>query len=252
MTELSVLQILKKVFDTYSSASSISALQKSLKSYSGLFHAGNGAAGHQEDRQNELAQPSYEIFLIESGWWTEFCDKMEVTPVYSDVVPYLVIDIHVTLKPKQHNHMKQHTPNSSPRANHTPSHSSNSTMTAFSSSKYELFDIFCVGIGDPDQELAEEGDHRSNMGEDVVISSVVHAMSLSLLNNRQLLKETLPAQFEYLPPDHLTPLITPFSSSNGVASDGKQYVALPFEIGKALYEAFDVSATIFSADVFRR
>lgn len=103
-------------------------------------------------------------------------------------------------------------------------------------SKFELFDLFTPSTLDGDSS-------------DLLRT----AMALPLLDNRRLLSEGLPGALDFLPPDQLRPCADFFSSTaEGQPGQGQEYCVLPFEVGRALYEFFDLSARHLPATTFRR
>lgn len=142
---------------------------------------------------------------------------MEIRPIFSELGPsYLVTDLE---------------PLPDPGAS-----SSSTNRDGPSFSKFELFDLFSPSALDGDSS-------------DLLRT----AMALPLLVNCRLLQEGLPGSFEFLPPDRLSPCAD-FYSTETTRTDPtrQQYCVLPYEVGRALYEFFDLSARQIPATTFKR
>ena len=199
------------MLDLFSASPSVLSLRASLAAFQKQVQRGASNDPHLNQERAELLDRPHGIFLLEYEWWREFCDCMDLQAEYSEVAPGLVVDLQVK------------------------DGSSSTSLTAISFSKYELFDIFLS---------SEEGGEPSSS----FASLITEAMTLSLMNNRSLLREVSPETFEYLPSDLLSLRLVSTEGSNL----GKQFIMLPYEVGKALYEYYDLSAATLSPRVFRR
>jgi hypothetical protein len=169
---------------------------------------------------------------------------MELKPVFSEAISYLLTDLIPTTAPNN--------------TNNNNNNNNKNENNRFS--KYEVFDIFSCSP----PRGTENGNNNNNNNSDGGL--LYTAMNLPLLNNRILLQETLPEQFEYLSPSQLVPWQLSLSSSNNNndAEEGQnnnnnnssssqlEYVVVPFEIGKTLFEFFDVNGSSFPAESFKR
>jgi hypothetical protein len=163
---------------------------------------------------------------------------MEIIPIYSEMISYLVIDVKSCVDPTAASGHKQQ------------QNKSKSTVSS-SVTKYELFDLF--------QPLSSSSSSSTSVSVPPPLSHpshpIINAMSLTLLNNKQLVQESLPMTFEFLP----TTILSPFSSTSSTSSSNSQqqqqpmeYVILPYEIGQSIYSYFDVFSSLYSSILYKR
>jgi hypothetical protein len=173
---------------------------------------------------------------------------MEIIPIYSDMISYLVIDVKSFVDTATASSHKQQ---------QNKGKSASSMVT-----KYELFDLF--------QPLSNSSSSSSSTAHSTSVPvpplshpshPIINAMSLTLLNNQQLLQESLPMTFEFLPSSILSPFSSTSSgsSSSFLSSSNSQsqhqqleYVILPYEIGKSIYSYFDILSSQFSSILYKR
>jgi hypothetical protein len=285
------------VLDSCETAPSVVSLRKSMESYSSLVlrggkpvvvgggsekgnesgcGGGGGSTVVEQQQRQALIPQSYEVFLIDAryvvtlscfflwflgsfskyhslfrSWFHLFCAKMELKPVFSESISYLLTDL---------------IPTTAPITTSTNFNNNNNKNENNRFSKYEVFDIFSCS---PPKGTENDNNNNINTNTNSDSGLLYTAMNLPLLNNRILLQETLPEQFEYLSSSQLVPCQQFLSSSsnnnnndaeedqnsidnNDNSNPQLEYVVLPFDLGKTLFEFFDVNGASFPAESFKR